>query len=61
MSLSAQAPRVSPLTKYDRAPVALVPVEPVWTLALNARAAADPAFDTSRAYFALEEIGRAHV
>ncbi len=54
MSISAQTPRVSPLTKYDHAPVALVPVEPVWTLALNARAAADPAFDNSRAYFALE-------
>ena len=55
MSIAAQTPRVSPLTKYDRAPVALLPVEPVWTLALNARAAADPAFDASRAYFALDD------
>jgi hypothetical protein len=56
VSIAAQTPRVSPLTKYDRAPLPLVPVEPVWTLALNARAAADPAFDEGHAYFALERI-----
>jgi outer membrane protein assembly factor BamB len=51
---AAQSLRVSPLTKYDRSPVALLPAEPVWTLALNARAMADPAFGDGRAYFALE-------
>ncbi|MBZ5559269.1 MAG: PQQ-binding-like beta-propeller repeat protein [Acidobacteriia bacterium] len=55
MSIAAQTPRVSPLTKYDRTPPALLPVEPVWTLALNARAVAEPAYDDSRAYFALED------
>lgn len=31
-----------------------MPVEPVWTLALNARATAEPAFDAARAYFAID-------
>lgn len=32
-----------------------MPVEPVWTLALNARATAEPAFDAARAYFAIDD------
>ena len=55
MTIAAQTPRVSPLTKYDHTPPALFPVEPVWTLALNARATAEPAFDARRAYFAIDD------
>ncbi|MBI3493600.1 MAG: PQQ-binding-like beta-propeller repeat protein [Acidobacteria bacterium] len=55
VTIAAQSVRVSPLTKYDRTPLALFPVEPVWTLALNARVTVDPAFDADRAYFAIED------
>jgi outer membrane protein assembly factor BamB len=59
VSAQSPIPRPHPLpndvsAKRDRTPPALVPTQPVWSLALNAQLAAAPAYDERRAYFPIE-------
>jgi outer membrane protein assembly factor BamB len=41
-------------TRTDRGPLALMPVEPAWTLALNNALTAPPAYDGTLAFFPIE-------
>src|SRR5262245_51821638 len=41
-------------TKQDTGPLSLFPTRTVWTLALNNRLTAPPAYDATRAYFPIE-------
>ena len=44
-----------PLSKIDlRTPPSLLPVAPVWALALNNQLTAPPAYDETRVYFSIE-------